>query len=168
MAAEYASTDSAAATAGAIVIPEERARIDDIAPIRDQLYVFFQNNRAVESTAPLEAAWPEIVHCRSFRKAFEKAVRRSLLSMNGALRLILYMRTDIKPLMEELDFPAAKCPTSFSAEKALDFVGEFYDQGVADIAGPEEESSDESSSSEEEDTLASVAEDPSALIEPLD
>ena len=159
----------AAASATPPAAPEERARIDEIGPIRDQLYVFFQNNRAIESTAPLEAAWPEITHCRSFRKAFEKAVRRSLVSMNGALRLILYMRTDIKPLLEELDVPVNRRPTPFSAEKALDFVGEFFDQGVADIAGPEEDSSDESSGeSSGEESLPTVTEDLTGLIEPLD
>ncbi len=128
----------------------ERHRIREIKDVQDQIYVFLEKNPAVESTAPLEAAWNEIRRPRSLNKAFERAIRGGLLTMDKALRFALYMKTDVEPLMEELDppVPAALRPAPFRADEALIFISRFYDTGVDELAGP----ADDGSESENEES----------------
>jgi hypothetical protein len=127
----------------------ERQRIREIRDVQDQIYVFLEKNPAVESTAPLEAAWDEIRRPRSLNKAFERAIRGGLLTMDKALRFALYMKTDVEPLLDELDppLPVARRPTPFRADEALIFISRFYDTGVDDLAGPTEESDSETDES---------------------
>ena len=139
----------------------ERQRIQDIRDVQDQIYVFLEKNPAVESTAPLEAAWDEIRHPRSLNKAFERAIRGGLLTMDKALRFALYMKTDVEPLLDEQDppLPAARRPAPFRADSALIFISRFYDSGVDDLAGPAEpDSDDQESESDESDTDGDLAE----------
>jgi len=137
-------------------VPAERLRIRELKDVQDQIYVFLEKNPAVESTAPLEAAWDEIRRPRSLNKAFERAIRGGLLTMDKALRFALYMKTDVEPLLDELDppVPAGSRPAPFRADEGLVFISRFYDTGVDELAGPaEDDESDESGSDESDGDL---------------
>jgi hypothetical protein len=137
---------------------EARLRVKDIEALHDQIYIFLQKNQAVESTRPLEDNWGEISRCRALDKAFSKTVESGMLTLDQANRFILYMVTDVEPLLaEEVSegrLGAEKRPSPFRADRAVHAVSEFFDTGVANLAGPEDDdeegdSSDESGSGSE-------------------
>lgn len=141
---------------------EARLRIKDIEAVHDQIYIFLQKNQAVESTRPLEDNWGEISRCRALDKAFSKTVESGMLTLDQANRFILYMVTDVEPLLaEEVSegrLGAEKRPNAFRADRAVHSVSEFYDTGVANLAGPEEDDDEGDSSDESGSDLEDVEE----------
>ncbi len=128
---------------------EGRRRVRDIREVHDQIYVFLEKNRAVESSRPLEEHWDEIARCRSLNKVFSQSVEAHLLTMDQAHRFMLYMVTDVGPLLENLvadgNLEPLEKPSPFRADRALTLVADYYDLGVAHLAGPPEDSDEEDS-----------------------
>jgi hypothetical protein len=138
--------------------PAERLRLKDIHSVRDQVYVFLERNPAIESTAPLEAAWHDICRSRSLNGVYDLVIRNALLTMDKALRFALYMKTDVEPLLDDSGVEVARRPAPFNSDEALILVSEFYDEGVEELAGAPEDDSDSSDGEESDEGLENVSE----------
>ena len=149
------ATGAGAAAGADLVAPATARRLKDIPVLQDQVQVFLDKNRAIESKVPMDAIWDDLVRLRDLNEIFVTAVHGGLLTLDQALRFALYMKTDVEPMMEQEVEDAAKHLRPFRADAALVYVSQYYDEGVKTLAGPEEDSSDD----EDEDQLSDVEED---------
>jgi hypothetical protein len=125
-------------------------RLRDIPEARDQTQAYLDKNRAIEASGPFDDVWGEITRKRDLNEVFATTVKSGLLTLNQALRFMLYMKTDVEPMVTAHVRDAARRPRPFLADAALALIEAFYDEGVKVLAGPEEDSDDEDSEGSED------------------
>lgn len=91
------------------------------------LEAHLDENLAVESSAVLDAAVDAAADSRGLNAAFSAVLKTGALSLDGALRLALFLHGADAPSADGGDPPLGP----FSADEAFAEIAQVYDRGVA-------------------------------------
>lgn len=92
---------------------------------------FLKAESCFESSVVIDGAMKDIKECVTLNDVFLVPLRDKILSMDGALHFILFLRTATSKPIDDSE-PAFTADAKFSADDALEFLVGCYDLGVHD------------------------------------
>jgi len=103
---------------------------------------FLRDVVVFESSKAFDAALEKVGEADNLEKMFETVLKHRMVNMDGALKLMLFLRSHVAPDIDD-------DRKSFSPKHALDLIITVFDMGVAEFDKYFDESDDESEEGDE-------------------
>jgi hypothetical protein len=118
-----------ASTSKSAAKPQNHPALQDHPALWQAVEEFIKQNACFASSIPIDAAMQELGDCTDIQNLFAIPMQHRIISMDVALRWMLFLHRAPQRAVEAGDEPFSK-DVEFSADGALALIADVYDLGV--------------------------------------